>query len=426
MPHRALLLIPACVAFVLLGGTMGERSLPAPFSTPSVYRLPKIIPRPAGAALHLPPGFQIETYAEGFACPRFMTLGPSGEALVSDSFRAVTPSQSVLQPPGPPDPPIGSVYILTGPNRRRKLIDNLYRPYGLAFWHGYLYVAEAEAVKRYKYDSNSESVGPGQQVIELKGLAPFHWTRNLLFDRSGNKLYVAIGSGSNHNIGEDPRRAAISRYNPDGTGGEIFASGLRNPIGLRWYPGTDTLWAAGQERDELGDDLVPDFFTHIQPKGFYGWPYAYIGSHEDPANSGFNLFKHLIKHPQALPQVPQISDLVKNSIVPDVLLGAHVAVLDFVFYTGQQFPPEYRGGAFLAFHGSSNRSKRVGYSIAFVPFKDGRPCGPARDFLTGWMLSPDRDEVWGRPVGLLHLPDGGLLISDDGGRKIWRVTYHPQ
>ena len=170
---------------------------------------------------------------------------------------------------------------------------------------------------------------------------------------------MGVGSGSNSSPGEDPRRAAINRYNLDGSGHEIYASGTRNPIGLRWYPGTDTLWAAVQERDELGDDLVPDYFTHIQQGGFYGWPYAYIGPHEDPTNKGL------------------APDLVAKTIVPDVLLGAHVAVLDFIFYTGKQFPAEYQGGAFLAWHGSWNRSKRVGQSIAFVPFKNGKPVGPA-------------------------------------------------
>lgn len=417
------LLVPAALilALVFSGGAQSP-SLPPPYATPSVYRWPKVIAQPGGATLHVPPGFQVETFAEGFDCPRFMALGPSGEVLVSDPVRAVTPSL-ITRGPHSNDPADGSVHLLTGSKQRKKLIGNLYRPYGIAFWHDYLYVAEAESVKRYKYDTKSQSVGAGQEVISLKELAPFHWTRTLLFDRRGDSLYVAIGSGSNHTIGEEPRRAAIYRYHPDGTGGEPFAAGLRNPIGIRWYPGTDTLWASVQERDELGDDLVPDFFTHIQPKGFYGWPYAYIGPHEDPYNSGFNLFKHLIKHPQGLPQLTKISSLVKSTLTPDVLLGAHVAVLDFIFYTGRQFPPEYRGGAFLAFHGSSNRSKRVGYSIAFIPFQNGKPAGEVREFLTGWMLGPDRDEVWGRPVGLLELPDGSLLISDDGGRKIWRISY---
>jgi glucose/arabinose dehydrogenase len=424
--HRALLLVFLASALVFVGTAKDERSLPPPYATPSVYRLPKLVPKPRESILHLPSGFHVETFAEGFDCPRFMANGPSGEILVSDSFAALTPSQSLLKPAETPDPAVGSVYVLTVANQRKKLIGNLHRPYGLEFWHDYLYVAEAESVKRYRYDSKAQSVGPGQEVIALRGLAPFHWTRTLLFDRQHDKLYVAIGSGSNATIGEEPRRAAISRYNPDGTAGEIFASGLRNPIGLRWYPGTDSLWATVQERDNLGDDLVPDFLTHIQPKGFYGWPYAYIGAHEDPFNSGFKLLKHLITHPQAATQVAKISDLVKSTVTPDVLLGAHVAVLDFIFYTGQQFPPEYRGGAFLAFHGSSNRSKHVGYSVGFVPFKDGRPSGPVREFLTGWMLGPDRDEVWGRPVGLLQLADGSILLSDDGARKIWRVTYNGQ
>jgi glucose/arabinose dehydrogenase len=166
------------------------------------------------------------------------------------------------------------------------------------------------------------------------------------------------------------------------------------------------LWAAVQERDELGDNLVPDYFTHIQKGGFYGWPYAYIGKHEDPRLKG------------------QKPDLVAKTIPPDVVLEpAHVAVLDFVFYTGNQFPAEYRGGAFLAFHGSWNRSKRDGYKVAFIPFKDGKPSGEQRDFLTGWMLSPEKSDVWGRPVAILQLPDGSLLVTDDGGKKIWRVSY---
>jgi glucose/arabinose dehydrogenase len=218
-------------------------------------------------------------------------------------------------------------------------------------------------------------------------------------------MYLAVGSESNVSAGEDPRRAAINRYNPDGTGHEIFASGLRNTIGLRWYPGTDTLWAAVQERDALGDDLVPDYFVAVRQGGFYGWPYAYVGPHEDPRRKG------------------EQPDLVKKTLTPDVLLGAHVAVLDCLFYTGRQFPKQYQGSAFLAFHGSWNRAQRVGYSVGWVPFRDGKPAGGPQDFLTGFILSPDKREVWGRPVGLLQMPDGSLLVSDDGGNKIWRITY---
>src|SRR5436189_4830634 len=238
------------------------------------------------------------------------------------------------------------------------------------------------------------TVGTGEEVLSTKTFDKGHWTRSVLFDRAGQKMYVGIGSGSNVDAGENPMRAAINRFNPDGTSMEVFAAGTRNPIGLHWYPGTNTLWAAVQERDLLGDDLVPDYLTHVQQGGFYGWPYAYIGPHEDPRRKG------------------EKPDLVKKTIVPDVLLGAHVAVIDFEFYTGNQFPKQYQGGAFLALHGSWNRSKRVGQSIAFIPFKNGKPSGPMQQFLTGWMMSPDKQEVWGRPVGLMQMTDGSLLVSE--------------
>jgi glucose/arabinose dehydrogenase len=365
-----------------------EPKLPPPFATPSANNRPRVIPRPNGARLQVPAGFDVEVFAEGFEVPRFMVLGPGKELLVSDAANDGE----------------GAVYVLEG-GQRKKLIGGLNRPFGLAFWHEYLYVGEPESVKRYKYDAKTRTAGPGQEVVSLAGFKGGHWTRTILFDKEGKKMYVTVGSGSNVDTGEDPRRAAINRYNPDGSGHEIYASGMRNVIGLRWYPGTDVLWAATQERDALGDDLVPDYFTHVIQGGFYGWPYAYFGPNEDPRNKG------------------QRPDLVRKTIVPDVNLGSHVAVLDAIFYTGTQFPAEYRGGAFLAFHGSWNRSKRVGQSVAFLPFKDGKPAGPVRQFLTGWMLSPDSRDVWGRPVGLIQMPDGSILVSDDGGKKIWRIRY---
>jgi glucose/arabinose dehydrogenase len=304
--------------------------------------------------------------------------------------------------------PAGAVWTLAAGGKSKRLIDGLERPYGLAFWNGYLYVGEPASVKRYPYDAPSGTVGKGEQVVSLAGLTSDHWTRSLLFDRAGKKLYVGVGSGSNDSPGEDPRRAAINRYNPDGSGHEIFASGLRNPIGLHWYPGSDTLWAAVQERDTLGDDLVPDYFTPVQQGAFYGWPYAYIGKHPDPKNGMMR------------------PDLVARTVAPEVALQpAHVAVLDFAFYTGSQFPEEYRGGAFLALHGSWNRSKRVGYAVGFIPFRNGKPAGPMRDFLTGWMLSPERRDVWGRPVAVLVAADGSLLVSEDGNGTVWRIRYKP-
>jgi glucose/arabinose dehydrogenase len=387
MTSRSMLSVAALVASAA-AFYAAEVKLPPPYATPSANNRPKVIPRPDGAQLRVPAGFDVEVFAEGFEVPRFMTMGPSKELLISDAAKDGA----------------GTVYVLEG-KERKKLIGGLDRPFGLAFWHEYLYVGEPQSVKRYKYDAKNRTAGAGEEVVSLKGFGSGHWTRTILFDREGKKMYVTVGSGSNVDTGEDPRRAAINRYNPDGSGHEIYASGMRNVIGLRWYPGTDALWAATQERDALGDDLVPDYFTHVIQAGFYGWPYAYFGPHEDPRNKG------------------QRPDLVKKTITPDVSLGAHVAVLDMIFYTGAQFPAQYKGGAFLAFHGSWNRSKRVGQSIAFIPFKNGKPSGPIQEFLTGWMLSPDSQNVWGRPVGLFQMPDGSLLVSDDGGKKIWRISY---
>jgi glucose/arabinose dehydrogenase len=375
-----------------------SRPLPPPFQTPSVDNRPTVIPQPNGARVVVPTGFTVDVAAEGFDTPRFMLLGPGNEILMSDSGRSRDRS--------------GSVYVLVDKNAdgkidaKTKIIDGLDRPYGLALWKEYLYVAETTSLKRYKYDAKTMKASlPGEEIVSLKNFGKGHWTRTVLFDRKGEKLYLTVGSGSNVDAGEDPMRAAVHRYNPDGTGHETFVSGTRNVIGLRWYPGTDMLWGAVQERDLLGDDLVPDYFTAFKPGGFYGWPYAYIGPNEDPRRKG------------------EAPDLVKKTIVPDVLLGSHVAVLDALFYTGKMFPKEYEGGAFLAFHGSWNRSKRVGYDVAFLPFKNGRPAGDLRVFLSGFMLSPDKREVWGRPVGLLQLPDGSLLVTDDGGKKIWRIAH---
>jgi len=373
-----------------LGAQQAPVKLPPPFATPSVNNRPTVIERPDGARLQLPEGFSIDVYAADFKMPRYMIEGPSHEILVSDSV-----------------PRTGAVYVLTNSGKTRKaLIENLHRPYGLAFWKDYLYVGEVDSIKRYKYNKSAMTAGPGEEVVSLREAPDGHWTRSLLFDRKGEKLYVGVGSRSNVGTGEPETRAAINRYHPDGSGHEIVASGTRNPIGLAWYPGTDTLWAAVQERDLIGDDLVNDYFTAIKQGGFYGWPYAYTGPNEDPRNKG------------------QRPDLVSKTIVPDVVLQpAHVAVLDARFYTGKMFPKRYDGGAFLALHGSWNRSARAGYAVAFIPFKDGKPAGPQEDFLTGWMLAPDKKEVWGRPVGLLQLPDGSLLVSDDGGNKLWRISY---
>ncbi|MGI8990856.1 MAG: PQQ-dependent sugar dehydrogenase [Bryobacteraceae bacterium] len=364
--------------------------LPPPFATPSANNRPHVVDKPSGAKLNVPAGFTVNVWAEGFDIPRYMLQGNNGEILLSDMSRN------------------GVVYAFPNgdPAKRKELIKGLDRPYGLALWKNYLYVGEPTSIKRYKYDGAALTAGPGEEVVSYKGFDKGHITRSILFDRAGEKMYIGVGSESNVDAGGPPERAAINRYNPDGSGHEFYATGTRNPIGLHWYPGTDTLWAAVQERDALGDDLVPDYFTHIQQGGFYGWPYAYFGPHEDPRRKG------------------EKPDLVAKTFTPDISLGAHVAVLDFTFYTGTQFPAEYRDGAFLAFHGSWNRSKRVGQSIAFIPFKNGKPAAEhPKPFLTGWMLSPDDRDVWGRPVAVFQMQDGSLLVSDDGGKKIWKIIY---
>jgi len=394
-------------AFLLGGGVLLAASgvffaadnpkLPPPYATPSANNGPRVIPKPTDARLNVPAGFKAEVWSdEDFIRPRYMLLGPSNEILLADSGHGLNRGEPQRD---------GKIYVFDANKQRKTLIDNLYQPYGIAYLNGNLYVGESDSVKRYPYDTKTMTAGPGVEIISLKGQDTHHWTRSVLIDRAGKKIYVGVGSASNVSTGEDPRRAAISVYNIDGSGHEIYASGTRNPIGIHWYPGTDTMWAAVQERDDLGDDLVPDYFTHIEKGGFYGWPYAYIGPHEDPRNKGLR------------------PDLVAKTIVPDVLLGAHVAVLDFAFYTGKQFPAEYQGGAFLCFHGSWNRSMRVGQSIGFIPFRNGKPSGALREVMTGWMIAPDKREVWGRPVALLQIPDGSLLISDDGGRKIWHLSY---
>ncbi len=371
------------------------QGLPEPYHTKSAINPPKLISQPKKASLLVPRGFVVEEYLSGFLRPRFMLLGSDNEILLSDMSA-------------------GIVHVI----RDRKalpLITHLHRPYGMAFYKDWLYVAETSSVKRYKYPLKQGSVRKGEEVISLHRYVSGHNTRSILFDETAQKLYLTVGSGSNVDRDEPPIRAAVSRFNPDGTGFELVATGIRNPIGLQWYPDTKnassnsfsgkTLWVTSHERDGLGDDLVPDYFTKVQEGGFYGWPYAYIGPHEDPRHTGV------------------APDKVKQTLYPSVLLGAHVGSLDFTFYTGTQFPEKYRGGAFIALHGSWNRSKRTGYKIVFVPFKDGKPVSEPEDFLTGWMLAEDKVEVWGRPVAVLQMPDGSLLISDDGAGKIWRVSY---
>jgi glucose/arabinose dehydrogenase len=389
--------ILSALAWAVSASGQSSVRLPAPYHTPSATNAPKVVPQPDGARLQVPQGFHVEQFSSGFQKPRIMLLAPGGEVLVADSA------------------PKGGVFVVVDKNKDGKadsdpkpLIQGLDRPYGMAWWKNYLYVAEPTSLKRYRFDAKNLSAGSAEELITFpESFGKGHWTRSITFDPKGEKLYLEIGSGSNASPDDDERRATVLECTPEAKNCTIFASGLRNATTIAFRPGTTELWASVQERDGLGDDLVPDYFARVQRGGFYGWPWAYYGPNEDPRNAG--------KRP----------DLVKKTVVPDVNLGAHTAVIDWKFYTGKQFPAKYRGGAFFALRGSSNRSKRVGYSVVFLPFdRSGKPAAAQpEDFLTGWMVSPDAREVWGRPTGILEMRDGSLLVSEDGGNRIWRISY---
>src|SRR5258708_1401737 len=365
--------------------------LPAPFATPSAGNSPRVVKQPANAGLHLPPGFHVSVFADGLDDPREMLLAPNGDVLVAE-------------------PGAGRILVLRDANKdgvaegRFTYAKGLDEPFGLALHAGFLYVGDENAVLRVPYTpGDTASRGAMQKVADLPGGG--HSTRGVIFNRSGTKMYVSVGSDSNVSAGEDPRRAAILELRPDGGGQRVFASGLRNPVGMAWEPVTGALWTAVNERDGLGDELVPDYATDLKDGAFYGWPYSYLGTHEEPRRRG------------------ERPDLVARAIPPALLIQSHSAPLGIAFYDGAMFPSEYRGNLFVALHGSWNRSQRTGYKIIRIPMKNGRPTGGYDDFLTGWMQGEMNRDVWGRPVCLLVLADASMLISDDGAAKTWRGTY---
>jgi glucose/arabinose dehydrogenase len=292
---------------------------------------------------------------------------------------------------------------------------DLRQPFGIAFYPPgqeptHVYVANTDSVVRFPYKSGqTQAQGSPEMIVNdipgggrLRGGG--HWTRDIVFTPDGKRMLVSVGSHSNND--DDPQeknRADVLQYDPDGQNFRLFASGIRNAVGLAIEPKTGALWASVNERDGLGDDLVPDYITHLEPGGFYGWPWYYIGNHQDP--------KHAGKHPE----------LAGKVIVPDVLIQSHSASLCMTFYTATQFPQEYRGDAFAAEHGSWNRAHRTGYKVIRVPMKEGKATGEYEDFMTGFVT--ESGDVWGRPVGVTVAADGSLLVSDDGGRKVWRVSY---
>jgi glucose/arabinose dehydrogenase len=367
-------------------------TLPAPFATPDSKNPPALVPRPEDARLTLAPGFKASVFAEGgFKRARWVAEAPNGDVFVTDAEA-------------------GTLTVLRDADRdgagemRVVFAGGLTRPFGIAFGAGHVYVANAGSIVRWPYRVGQTKAEQGPEKIADLPAEPGHWTRNLAFSHDGKRLYVTIGSSSDAGA-PDADRALILEIAPDGSRRRVVATGLRNPIGLAFRPRSRDLWAAVQERDKLGDALVPDFVTRVRDGGFYGWPFAYVGPHEDPRHRG------------------ERPDLVRQTVTPDVLLEAHSAVMGLAFYDGRMFPAQYRGDAFAALRGSSNRSERTGYKVVRIPFKGSRPAGGYEDFVTGWMLGAERKEVWGRPVGLTIRADGSMLIVDDASQRIWRITY---
>jgi len=387
-------------------GPADKLQLPAPFATPSVRNNSKVIGWPKGRMPTPAPGFEVSLFAEDFDNPRTTYALPNGDVLVVESTR---------EWPDRPDRPDKSRNRITlfrdtkkdgKPDLREVFLTGLNMPYGMLLVGNWFYVGNTNGVVRYPYRAGETKItAKGEKVLDLPGGG--HFTRNLIADPAGRKIYIAIGSASNvdeeNEWEKDQRRAGIVEMNPDGSGARIFANGLRNPVGMDWEPQTNQLWTVVNERDLLGDDLVPDYLTSVREGAFYGWPYSYFGQNEDPRKKG------------------QRPDLVAKAIKPDYAVGSHVAALGLAFYRGKTFPQRYHGGAFIGMHGSWNRSKMVGYKVAFVPFENGKPAGPLEDILTGFIANEDKSEAYGRPVGVTVWTDGSLLVADDSGGKIWRV-----
>ena len=371
--------------------THGQRpKLPAPFATKSVGNAPEIEKPPAGFLPTVPPGFRVNVFATNFKYPRWLTIAPNGDIFLADSGAG----EIVLMR----DPKNSG-----GAEEREIFADGQREPFGIVFHENYVYVGNTNEVVRFRFDpKTSKRLGGKEHLLDLP--TGGHSTRALAFSADGKYLFISVGSNTNIDTGEDTRRAAVTICDPDGKNARLYATGLRNPVGLALEPMTGEVWTTVNERDRLGDDLPPDYFTSLKGGGFYGWPYSYIGDNVDP---------------RVKPQKP---DLVARAIIPDVLLGAHVAPLQFTFYTGKQFPESYRGGAFVAEHGSWNRATRAGYQVAFVAFKDGKPSADPVAFMNGLVPDPANTGVYGRPAGVAVAPDGSLLVSDDAAGVVYRIS----
>jgi glucose/arabinose dehydrogenase len=392
--------------------------LPPPFATRSANNDARVVRRPATAILKVPPGFRVELFASGLTDPRSLVTAPNGDIFVAESEAGRI---RVLRAADGDDKPRETSLFASG----------LAAPFGIAFYPPgsdpqWVYVANTGSVVRFAYRNGDLKARARPEPVVRSLPTGGHITRDLVFSPDGRRMFVSVGSASNvgegmkpkradaiaqwdaaHGLGaawdNDTDRATVLAFDPDGTNKRIFAAGLRNCVGLGVHPQTHDLWCSVNERDGLGDDLVPDYVTRVREGGFFGWPWYYLGAHQDPS------------HPGARP------DLKDKITVPDVLLQAHSASLRMTFYAGTQFPAEYRGDAFVAEHGSWNRAKRTGYKLIRIHLQDGVPSGAYEDFLTGFVV--DDSSVWGRPVGVTVAHDGALLVSEDGNGTIWRVTY---
>jgi glucose/arabinose dehydrogenase len=377
------------------------KDLPAPYATKSASNWARVVDRPNNAWPQAPAGFKVELFATGLDEPRKIIAAPNGDIFLAQSHK-------------------GEITIFRGvtadgkPAQTETFATGLDRPYGIAFYPPgpdpqYVYVGNTGAVLRFPYRSGDlKASGKPEHIADLPS-GGGHWTRDIVFSPDGRQMFVGVGSDSNvddpDTHPEEKNRGDILVMNPDGSSLRVYAYGIRNPGGgLAIDPGTGELWCSVNERDGLGDNLVPDYITHVEAGGFYGWPYYYIGGNQDPRLQG--------KHPE----------LKDKTIVPDVLLQPHTASLEMTFYQGKQFPAAYQGDIFASQHGSWNKSVREGYEVIRVPLhQTGKASGEYEDFLTGFVLP--NGQVWGRPVGVTVAPDGSLLVTDDGSNSIWRVSY---
>ena len=390
-------------------------SLPAPYATPAVSNNSKVVGWPAGKTPLAPAGFKVTRFADSLDNPRWMYVAPNGDIFVS---MANTVTDGFSKTPGIKNKrnrSSNTILLFRDANKdgipelKTVFLTGLDRPFGMLVLNGSFYVGNTDGVYRYPYRPGQTTMSAvATKILSLPaGGYNNHWTRNLVAKKDGSKIYVTVGSGSNvgeHGMQNEVRRANILEINPDGTGEVIYASGLRNPVGLDFAPGTDILWTAVNERDDLGDELVPDYATSVKKGGFYGWPYAYFGPNADPRRRD------------------ERNDLVAKTLVPDVPLGSHTASLGLVFNAKNYFTPAYQGGMFIGQHGSWNRSELSGYKVVYVPFKNGKPSGKPQDFLTGFIKDARKSQVYGRPVGMVFTNDGAMLVTDDAGNSIWRIT----